>query len=215
DGSYEQWRWALPALEAGKPTFIDKPLAMNARDALQAIRVAERHNALLMSASSLRYVPDIQALKEEARQIGPIHLATTICGNELIYYGIHALEMAYEVLGSGATSVLNVGQRGRNICRVRFWNGHDLVLLVGERDYMQAGYQICLHGLRGWRTLAPNLSNLYAYLMQRFVEMVHSGVQPVPNREMHEVIAVLEAGVRSLEQGREVSLAEVMAEGEA
>lgn len=212
DGSRLQYRWAKAALEAGLPVFIDKPLAMTAAEAYDVLAYATEHGARVMSASSLRYVPDIQGLKQEVADIAPVPIATTICGNELIYYGIHALEMAYEVLGPGAVSVLNVGRPGRNLCRVRLESGTDLMLMVGERDYMRAGYQIALHGKMGWRTVQPNLENLYVYLLEQYVEMVKTGVQPVSNDEMHEVIAVLEAGTRSLQTGAEVDVREVMAE---
>ncbi len=212
DGSREQYRWGLPALAKGLPTFIDKPLAMTAAEARATVDYAAAHGALLMSASSLRYVPDIQALKEEVGALQPVPIATTICGNELVYYGIHALEMAYEVFGPGAVSVRNVGQPGRNLCRVRFESGLDLMLMVGEGQYMRAGYQIAVHGKGGWKTVQPNLQDLYLYLLERFVEMVRTGVQPVPNAEMHEVIAVLEAGRRSLETDQEVDVRAVMAE---
>lgn len=213
DGSMTQYRWAIPALEAGLPTFIDKPLAMTAREAGAVLKLAAEHGAKVMSASSLRYVPDIQQAKAEAAALEGIPLATTICGNDLIYYGIHALEMAYEVLGAGAESVLNVGKPGRALCRVRLKSGTDLMLMVGEREYMRAGYQLCLHGLKGWKTVAPNLTNLYVYLMERFVAMASGGEQPLTNAVMHEVIAVLEAGKRSLEAGgKEIMVADMMAE---
>jgi len=142
--------------------------------------------------------------------LGDVHLATTICGNELVYYGIHALELAYAVLGRGAVSCLNVGQPGRNVVRVRFENGRDLVLMVAEREWMRAGYQINLYGTKGWRTLTPQLADLYWYLLDKFFELVRTGKESVPIEEEVEVIAVLEAGKRSLAEGREVTLAEVL-----
>ncbi len=48
--------------------------------------------------------------------------------------------------------------------------------------------------------------------MERFINMVKGGEQPVPSSEMHEVIAVLEAGKRSLATGAEIRIADVMAE---
>jgi predicted dehydrogenase len=173
--------------------------------------VARQSGAPLMSASSLRFVPDVLALKKEAPALGDIPLATTICGNELVYYGIHALETAYAVLGPGAVSCLNVGQPGRNVVRVRFAGGRDLVLMVAERHYMRAGYQINLYGSKGWRSLQPNLSDLYLYLLEKFLDVVRTRKPVVPLDEIVEVIAVLEAGKRSLELGREVRIAEVLA----
>lgn len=211
DGSGKQGDYAITPLRRGIPTFCDKPLAMTGKRAKEIVDVAKETGTPFMSASSLRYVPDIVNLAEEVKSLGDVHLATTICGNWLVYYGIHALEMAYAVLGGGAVSCLNVGQPGRNIVRVRFANGRDLVLMVCESQYMSAGYQINVYGKAGWRSVMPDLTDLYLYLMQKFLDMVRSGVQCVVGLdEMVEVIAVLEAGERSLAEGREVTVAEVL-----
>jgi len=115
------------------------------------------------------------------------------------------------VLGGGAVSCLNVGQPGRNIVRVRFESGMDLVLMVGEAPYMSAGYQINVYAKGGWRSVQPDLSDLYLYLQQKFIDMVNSGAKyVVPLDEIVEVIAVLEAGKRSLAEGREVTVAEML-----
>ncbi len=211
DGSGEQAQYGIAPLRQGVPTFIDKPLAMTGRRAQEIAEIARETGTPLMSASSLRFVPDIIALRDEVPELGEINLATTICGNELVYYGIHALEMAYAVLGPGAVSCLNVGQPGRNIVRVRFESGRDLLLMVLERDYMRAGYQINLYGTGGWRTVQPDLTDLYLYLQEQFLAMVRTGKAVVPLEETVEVIATLEAGKRSLTENREVTVAEVLA----
>jgi len=150
-------------------------------------------------------------LAEEIPSLGEVHLATTICGNDLVYYGIHALETAYAVLGPGAVSCLNVGRPGRNIVRVRFESGRDLVLMVGEPQYMSGGFRITLYTKSGRRSVEPDLTDLYLYLMQAFLDMVNEGRKfAVPLDEMVEVIAVLEAGKRSLAEGREITIAEVL-----
>ena len=210
DGSGEHWKYAVVPLQKGIPTFCDKPLAMTAKQAKEIAAIARKAGTPFMSASSLRFVPDIVALAKEVPSMGDIHMASTICGNELVYYGIHALEMAYAVLGRGAVSCLNVGQPGRNIVRARFENGRDLLLMVAEKEWMRAGYQINLYGTKGWKTLTPNLADLYWYLLQKFIELVRTKKECVPIEEEVEVIAVLEAGKRSLAEKREVTLAEVL-----
>jgi len=82
--------------------------------------------------------------------------------------------------------------------------------MVAEAEYMRAGYQINIYGTKGWRSLMPNLTDLYYYLMERFIHMLRTGEESVPVLEEVEVIAVLEAGKRSLSEAREVTLAEVM-----
>lgn len=211
DGSGEQHKYARHPLQNGIPTFCDKPLAMTAKAAREIADFAKSTGTPFMSASSLRFVPDIVALRDELPQLGDVHLATTACANELVYYGIHALSMAYAVLGRGAASCINVGQADRHIVRIRYETGLDVVLMVAERDYMRAGYQISVYGTKGWRTVQPDLTDLYCYLLERFIHLVKTGDESVPLDEEVELIACLEAGKRSLEEGREITLAEVLA----
>ncbi|MBD3184653.1 hypothetical protein GF312_20400 [Candidatus Poribacteria bacterium] len=209
DGSGKQCDYAEYPLRKGVPTFCDKPLAMTTKRAQQIADLVRETGTPFMSASSLRFVPDIIALKNEVSELGDIHISTTICGNELVYYGIHALSMYYGIFGGGAVSCLNVGKPDRNIVRVRFDNDRDLVLMVAEAEYMRAGYQINIYGTKGWRSLTPDLTDLYYYLQESFINMLKNGEESVPVEEEVEVIAVLEAGKRSLNENREVSLDEL------
>jgi len=163
-----------------------------------------------MSASSLRFVPDIVKLRAELPQLGDVHLASVVCGNDLVYYGIHALSMAYAVLGKGATSAINVGKPGANIARIRYGDQRDVMLIVADKEAMRAGYQINLYGTKGWRSITPDLANLYAYLLEAFLDLVLHGKESVPVEEEVELIAALEAAQLSLKLGREVKLSEVL-----
>lgn len=209
DGSGAQWKYAEHPLRQGVPTFCDKPLAMTAREAAAVAKLVRATKTRFMSASSLRFVPEILKLRDELPQLGAVHLASAICGNELVYYGIHALSMIYAVLGKGAVSAINVGQTGRNIARLRFDNHRDVVLIVADKEAMRAGYQINLYGEKGWRSVTPDLKDLYAFLLEAFLNLVNTGEESVPVEEEVEVIAALEAAKRSLELGREVALNEV------
>lgn len=210
DGSGAHWKYAIEPLRRGVPVFCDKPLAMTAREAQALAKIVRETRTPFMSASSLRFVPDIVKLRGELPQIGPVHLASAACGNELVYYGIHALSMIYAVLGRGAVSALNVGQPGRNLVRLRFAGGRDVMLTVADREWMRSGYQISLYGAKGWRTVTPDLTDLYVHLLEAFLAFLRTGRESVPVEEEVEIIAALEAGKRSLELGREVTLREVL-----
>ena len=211
DGSGEHSRYAIHPLRNGVPTFCDKPLAMNARAAKAVADVARETGTPFMSASSLRFVPDILRLKAQLPELGPVYLAQAICANELIYYGIHALSMVYAVLGGGAVSAVNVGQPGLNVVRIRFADHRDVVLMVGERQWIRSGYQISLFGQQGWRTVKPDLSDLYRHLLKAVLDYVRTGKESVPIEEEVEVIAALEAGKRSLARQEEVTLESLFA----
>lgn len=212
DGTAKQYEYAFYPLKNGTPTFCDKPLAMTAKEALTVQRAVEESGTKFMSASSLRFVPDILETKREVEEgkYGDVWVATSSCGNDLVYYGMHALSMAYGVFGRGAVSVMNVGQEKRNLARVRFESGRDVMLIVGEQPYMSAGWQFNLYGQKGWKPMTPDLTNLYTYLLEAFVDYVVNDNQTVPVDEEVELIAALEAGKISLREGREVTVAEVL-----
>jgi len=213
DGTAKQYEYAFYPLQHGTPVFCDKPLAMTTKEALTVQKAVQESGAKFMSASSLRFIPDIVTTKKEVEEgkYGDVWVATSSCGNDLVYYGIHALETAYGVFGGGAVSVMNVGQEKRNLARVRFASGRDVVLIVGEQPFMSAGWQFNLYGSAGWKPMTPDLTDLYTYLLQAFVDYVVDDKQTVPVEEEIEVIAALEAGKISLREGREVTVAEVIA----
>src|SRR6185503_9085200 len=62
DGSVHRER-ALPFLERGIPTYVDKPFACSLADARAIVETAERKHLPLMSSSSLRYAPEVVAAK--------------------------------------------------------------------------------------------------------------------------------------------------------
>jgi predicted dehydrogenase len=210
DGSGQQWRHAVHPLARGIPTFCDKPLGMTASEAREVAATARANGAKLMTGSSLRFVPDIVRLRQELPDLGEVHLVTVACHNELMYYGTHALSMAYALFGAGAVSCVNVGSSDVDIIRIRHQACGDIVLVVGRPEHLGSGYQIDLYGQQGWRTVRPDLTDAYANLVETFLGYVSSGVAPFEPEEEVEIVAVLEAGQRSLREGGEVSLAEVL-----
>lgn len=210
DGSGKQWQFAEFPLRRGLPVFCDKPLAMTAREANHVAKIAQECGGKLMSASSLRFVPDIAKLKLELEPLGKIKLAIATGPGQLVYYGIHALSMVYSVLGGGAHSVRHVGSEGRHILKIRYENELEVLLLVTEREQFPMGYQLQLFGEHGSRTIVPDLTDLYVYLLEAFVEFIRTGKEPFPIMDEVELIAVLEAGERSLHNGEEILVSELL-----
>jgi predicted dehydrogenase len=209
DGSGAQWKYAEAALRKGVPVFCDKPLAMTVKEAAAIAAIAKETGTKFMSASSLRFVPDIVKLRDDAKGIGPVRLCTVTGPGDLVYYGIHALSMAYAVLGGGVVSVHNTGREGAHIVRLRREDDCDIVLMVGARETMRAGFSIQLFGEKGNLRVEPDLKDLYAYLLEAVLDLVLRDKVSVPVGEEVELIAALEAGQKSLELGREVKLSEV------
>lgn len=90
-----------------------------------------------------------------ATQLDELQVATVTGSNDFVYDGIHGLSIAYAVWGRGAVSCVNVGQPGRHLARVRYRDGHDVMLIVADRDVVRVGDQITLYGSKGWKTVTP------------------------------------------------------------
>ena len=64
-----------PVLKAGKPVFIDKPMAGSLRDAIEIFRLAKEAKVPMFSSSSLRFAKDTQAVRNGS--IGKVTYAET------------------------------------------------------------------------------------------------------------------------------------------
>ena len=69
---------AMPFIERGIPTFVDKPFTCSLADAKTLFATAEMKHVPLMSCSSLRFVPEIVAAKGENDAVGKIIGAATL-----------------------------------------------------------------------------------------------------------------------------------------
>jgi predicted dehydrogenase len=104
-------RQVRPVLEAGKPVFIDKPIAASLADTLEIFDLAKKYKTPCFSSSSLRFNPRLKQLAkdpevgvlERCDASGPV---SPLKGHpELFFYGIHGIEMLFTVMGPGCEKV--------------------------------------------------------------------------------------------------------------
>lgn len=98
---------AEPLLQAGIPVLIDKPLATSRSDAHALVEASRSSGALVMSASAVRFTPEVAALAAAEENIGPL-TSIAVSGPAdpdspyagVFFYGIHVVETAFELLGT-------------------------------------------------------------------------------------------------------------------
>ncbi|NUQ62849.1 MAG: Gfo/Idh/MocA family oxidoreductase [Pirellulales bacterium] len=74
DGSgSDHLKLAQPFLRRGIPTFVDKPFALALQDAVEIVRLAKEHNAPLLNASILSYVPAATHFKRRFDEIQTVY----------------------------------------------------------------------------------------------------------------------------------------------
>jgi predicted dehydrogenase len=115
------FRLAQRSLEAGKPTFVEKPLTLSSDDARQLVALAERRALPLMVGHLLEYHPAVEYLKElaEGGGLGDLHYLYSQRlnlgqvrreENALWSLAPHDIAVANFLLGAAPVSVAAVGQ---------------------------------------------------------------------------------------------------------
>jgi len=200
-GECAKAEWAIPALEKGMPTFIDKPLAETAEEARRIVDIAAEHNAPLMSCSSFRWCDGAWEMREALARLGKVELLVGVAGQGKFHiYAIHPTEFAYGILGPGTVSVANIGSEDRDIVRLRRRDGAQVVLNMYWGQVISGGQMFTACGTGGWHTVTK-LGALYDPMLEAFLTMCRTGQMPISGDEMVEVIAVVDAARRSREQG--------------
>ncbi|MCE5251983.1 hypothetical protein LLG96_17405 [bacterium] len=96
---------ARPALEMGKPVFINRPFAASIADAEEIVRLARAHNAPLMCASSLEFQPEIPLIGKFAEEKGPVRSYMAYCPEPYFTWMFpHVINFANAALGGGIDS---------------------------------------------------------------------------------------------------------------
>jgi predicted dehydrogenase len=187
-----------------KPVFIDKPMAASFADASEIARLAKESGTPWFSSSSLRYASEYQDfLRDPSGQTihgvetyGPAALEPTNPG--LFWYGIHAVESLFTLLGTGCVSVTMTSNDGFDLA-VGVWSDGRIGTVRGLRKG-KADYGALLFGEKSVVHL-PVRNVSYVGLVRQIMEFFKSGRSPVPPEETLEIMAFMEAAEQSRKQG--------------
>lgn len=200
---------------AKKPVFIDKPLAGSLRDALEIARLSREHGVPVFSSSSLRYPPPAEAFGPRLQKIGEVRAAYSFgpasyekSHPDLYWYGIHAVEALYTVMGAGCVSVQRTHTKETDVV-TGVWAGDRVGTMLGNRNNGIKGYGVTLIGTKGTATAGEK--HHYRGLIQEVVKFLQTGASPVPLDTTIEIMAFMEAADESKRRGgASVTIADVM-----
>ncbi len=197
---------AAPFIAAGLPVFIDKPLASTTEDARALVEMARERGVALLSASSLRFVPEVRAVREDQPGIGPLVGADVYApaplhpaNPGLLHYGVHGVEMLYALLGPGCETVSCLSNDGGDSVTGQ-WRDGRLGVLRGLRVGAR-GYGFTAYGSAGIHAATVDTDNIYRDLLAVVVPVLAGGPSPVAADELVEVVAFQEAALRSSARG--------------
>ena len=191
-----------PVFEAGKPVFIDKPLAGSLVDAIAIADLGAKHNVPWFSSSSLRFGPSIQKIKSDPK-VGavlgcdawsPASLEPT--HPDLYWYGIHGVELLYTAMGTGCESVTRTHTDDTDIV-VGIWKGGRIGTFRGTRTGAH-DYGAIVFGAKS--TAAAIKFEGYQPLAEQIAIFFRTRKPPVAAEETLEIMAFMEAADESKRQ---------------
>lgn len=202
-----------PVFAAGKPVFIDKPLAGSLVDAIAIDELGKKTNTPWFSSSSLRFGPKYAALRKDPK-LGDLMGATawSPCHLEphhpdLYWYGIHGVEMLYTAMGTGCVSVSRTSTDDAEVV-VGSWKDGRVGTFRGIK-VPKEDYGAVLYGKKG--VLVQLGFEGYDPLDQQIATFFLTKQVPVAHEETIEIMAFMEAADESKrEGGKPVTLESVM-----
>lgn len=199
-------------IEAGKPLFIDKPIAASLSDAIQIFELAEQHQVPVFSASSLRFGPATAAVANGS--IGKIIGASTYSPAkiepthpDLFWYGVHGVESLFTVMGTGCEQVRRIYTEGTDTV-IGEWKDGRTGTFRGLRDGKQS-YGGTAFGTDG--IAEAGAYEGYRPLVVEIAKFFRGGPAPVSAEETLEIFAFMAAAEESKHRnGAPVRLESVM-----
>jgi hypothetical protein len=210
---------ARPVIEAGKPLWIDKPVAGSLADAIVIYELARRHNVPVFSSSSARFSTGIHALlkSEElglvmgAATWGPCSYSTGT--PDMFFYGIHGIEPLFVLMGTGCQTVSRVASKDTDFLTGVWKDGR-----IGTYRGIRKGAASSGATVYGTKSIVQPEKGTGGYenLCQQIGRFFKTGKAPVSPDETLEIVAFMEAADESKRQGgAPVALADVMAKAKA
>jgi predicted dehydrogenase len=191
-----------PVMAARKPVYIDKPLAGSLRDAIEILRLAHENNVPCFSTSSLRYYPGLVEIQNsdlgDLRAVysyGPAAIEPT--HPDLFWYGVHAAEALFTLMGTGCQTVMRMHTPDTDIV-TGAWDDGKVGVLHGIRNY-RAPFRVTAFGTKAVLDQKPGGG--YGPMVAEIVQFFQTGVAPVSPAETIELFAFMEAADESKRRG--------------
>ncbi len=194
---------AREVFAAGKPIFIDKPIAGSLAEAIEIFRLAKQHHVPCFSSSALRFAPKTANLVRDS-QLGEVmgcdqYAPCTLEQHhpDFFWYGIHGVEPLFTIMGSGCVSVTRTHTDGTDVS-VGVWENGRIGTFRGLREG-QRGYGATVFGRKG--IVQAGGFEGYEPLIVEIIRFFQTGKPPVTQAQTLEIFAFMEAADESKRQG--------------
>ncbi|WP_380675280.1 Gfo/Idh/MocA family protein [Salinigranum sp. GCM10025319] len=199
--------FARPFLDAGVPTFVDKPLSLDP-DELAWMR-PHLESGRLMSCSGMRYARELDTPRASIDDYGTMKLVRGTVIKDWDRYSVHMLDAIFTVVDADPVAVRAPDAPHESVAiETRDEDGGEgpLVQIDALGDAAMT-FDVDLYGTER-ATRHPIRDNFRAFrrLLWEFLEQVRTGDPAIPPAETLTTMRVVIAGRRAMETGERVPL---------
>lgn len=199
-------------IAAGKPVFMDKPVAASLKDVVEIYQLATTAQVPVFSASSVRWYPGVMDVAKAeptpargAISFGSAHVLPH--HPDLFFYGIHPTEALFTVMGSGCQSVTRTTTPSQSVVS-GLWSGDRAGTLVAIHEGAKA-YKLIRFG--DAQITEQKSEGDYTPMLREIVKFFQTKQPPISPKQTLEIYAFMEAAEESKRRdGARVTLREVM-----
>lgn len=200
-------RYALPFLDAGVPTWVDKPFAIKSVDAEAMLDATHRTHTPLTSFSTLRYASSTRRFLRNMRPHGTLITGSISGANHgagappdayggLPFYGCHVVELLGEIFGCGVASV-QASRHGTHVQATAYYHDERVVNLQLLGD-VQPGWHVTAYAAGGTGHYQVDAKDSYRRGLDVILRMVRTGQRPLDDDQLLESVRVMEMITRAL-----------------
>lgn len=206
---------ARQVIQAGKPFYLDKPVAASLAEAVKIYQMAAAAQVPMFSASAVRWHPGVVEVAQAeptpalaALSYGPSPLLPH--HPDLFFYGIHPTEALFTVMGTGCQEVRLVSGDGVSVV-TGVWQGGRLGTLhaLHNQPMDSPHYKVVRFGQKS--VVEQKNPGDYTPMLREIVKFFQTRQTPLTARETLEIYAFMQAAEESKRLGGQpVRLREVL-----
>ena len=198
-----------------KPVFLDKPVAASLKEAIEIYKIADGAGVPIFSASAVRWYPGVV---EVASADATPPLSVISYGPapklpfhpDLYFYGIHATEALFTVMGTGCLSVSRTSTPSTSV-GTGLWEGGRVGTLhaLHHLPMGSTAYEVIRFGATG--VVEQKSQGDYTPMLREIIKFFQTKTPPVTAAQTLEIYAFMEAAEESQRKGGDsIQLREVL-----
>lgn len=189
---------ARPFVEAGIPTFIDKPFCYRVSEGKEFLAMAKAKGTPVTSFSSIAQSAGTFDMKDQLKDLGEVN--NVVCYGPadldspyggIFFYGVHLVQPLMYIFGDDIEKVKITRNGSHGSAGILYKNGLFATLIFKSLPYGWATFLETKDGIKELKSLIPEPDPGKNYV--DMVEMFRSGKEPRSHESILKCVAVLEA----------------------